>query len=137
MGGFYGYSNSGKTSLIFKLLRKLDQAGYTIAVIKCTDKAISSEPTEKDTSAYRAAGAKITSFSSLTETNIVLPEKMITNQIINTLLLIKSIDVVFVEGASEPYIPKIRLGAIPCRENTIYDYDGNFDNLYKIILDMI
>ncbi|MDO9546064.1 MAG: molybdopterin-guanine dinucleotide biosynthesis protein MobB [Pelolinea sp.] len=135
--GFYGFSNSGKTSLIFKLIRKLDAAGYSSAVIKRTDKALSSEPKEKDTSGYRAAGAKITSFSSLSETNFVLPEKITIHQTIDILLAISDVDLIFVEGAFEPEIQKIRLGGIPKRENTIYEYDGDFDSLYNLILKMI
>jgi molybdopterin-guanine dinucleotide biosynthesis protein B len=135
--GFYGYSNSGKTSLIFKLIRKLYAAGYTSAVIKRTDKAISSETKEKDTSGYRAAGAKITSFSSLSETNFVLPENMTTFQIVEIINFLSGVDLIFVEGANEPEIQKIQIGEIPARDHTIYHYDGDFDHLYKLILEMI
>lgn len=135
--GFYGYSNSGKTSLIFKLISKLDAAGYTVAVIKRTDKAISSEAKEKDTSAYRAAGARITSFSSLNETNFVLPEGMTTFQIIEKIKYLSGVNLIIVEGANEPEIQKIQVGEIHPRENTIYQYNGDFDHLYKLILEMI
>ena len=135
--GFYGYSNSGKTSLIYKLIRKLDAEGYTTAVIKRTDKAISSEPKEKDTSGYRAAGAKITSFSSLSETNFVLPQDMTTIEIIEKIKIYSRVDLVIVEGAHEPEIQKIQLGEIPPRVNTIYQYDGDFNRLYSLIIKMI
>lgn len=135
--GFYGFSNSGKTSVIFKLIRKFEVAGYFTAVIKQTDKVISSEQKGKDTAGYRAAGAKMTSFSSLNETNFVLPKIMKTGQIIKNLLNFEKVDLIFIEGAFEPGIKKIRLGNIPQRENTIYDYDGDFDRLYELILDMI
>ena len=135
--GFYGFSNSGKTSMIFKLIRRLGKAGYQTAVVKQTDKAISSEPQEKDTYGYRAAGAKITSFSSLNETNFVISKNMKTGEIIDNLLNLEIIDIVFVEGANDPDIKKVRLGNIPLRENTIYDYENDFEKLYQLILKMI
>jgi molybdopterin-guanine dinucleotide biosynthesis adapter protein len=135
--GFYGFSNSGKTSVIFKLIRKLKVAGYRSAVIKRTDKAISSEPKDKDTFGFRAAGAKITSFASMSETNFVLGKIIPTRKIVEIILNINEVDLIIVEGAMDKEIKKIRLGNIPLRENTIYDYKNGFENLYKTILKMI
>jgi len=132
--GFYGYSNSGKTSLIFRLIKALKKAGVSTAVIKRTDKSISSEPAEKDTSGFRAAGAKMTSFSSVSETNFVLPVSMPLPKIIATLRAFMEVDIIIVEGARNPEIHKIRLGEIPERDNTIYSYEGDFEKLMKLIL---
>ena len=131
--GFYGYSNSGKTSLIFRLIKVLKKAGVSTAVIKRTDKSISSESAEKDTSGFRAAGAKITSFSSASETNFVLPVSMPLPKIIATLRAFMEVDIIIVEGARNPKIHKVRLGEIPERDNTIYTYEGDFDKLMKLI----
>ena len=132
--GFYGYSNSGKTSLIFKLIKALKKAGLSTAVIKRTDKGISSESAEKDTSGFRSAGARITSFSSTSETNFVLPASMPLSQIIDQIRAFMEVDIIIVEGARDPEIWKVRLGDIPERDNTIYTYEGDFDNLMEIIL---
>ena len=132
--GFYGYSNSGKTSLIFKLIKALKKAGVSTAVIKRTNKGISSESAEKDTSGFRAAGAKMTSFSSTTETNFVLPASMPLYQVIAKIRAFMEVDIIIVEGAREPEIQKVMLGDIPERDNTIYTYEGDFDNLMEIIL---
>ena len=135
--GFYGYSNSGKTSLINKLIQELKQCGYTIAVIKCTNKNISSESSEKDTSGFRAAGAKMTSFSSTSETNFVIPKKLSVFQIIEKIRTFMDVDLFIVEGANEADIPKIRLGEIEERENTIYTYGGDFNALSMYILKIV
>ena len=132
--GLYGFSNSGKTSLIFRLIKSLEKAGCSAAVIKCTDKNISSEPAEKDTSGFRAAGAKMTSFSSTSETNFVFPTIMPLSQIIEHIRIFVEVDIILVEGAYDPKIQKVRLGGITERENTIYTYGGDFDTLFEQIL---
>ena len=134
--GFYGYSNSGKTSLIFRLIKELENAGLSTAVIKSTDKDICSEASEKDTSGFRAAGAKITSFSSTSETNFVLPASMPLSQIIDQIRAFIEVDIIIVEGARDTEIWKVRLGDIPERNNTICTYAGDFDNLMEIIIKM-
>jgi len=131
--GFYGYSDSGKTSLIFRLIKELEKAGFSTAVIKRTDKDISSESAEKDTSRFRAAGAKMTSFSSANETNFVLPASMPLSQIIDKIRAFMEVDIIIVEGASDPEVQKVRMGDIPERDNTIYTYEGDFDKLMKLI----
>jgi len=135
--GLYGFSNSGKTSLIFRIIKALEKAGFSAAVIKCTDKNISSEPAEKDTSGFRAIGAKMTSFSSTSETNFVLPATMPLSQIIEHIRIFVDVDIILVEGAHDPEIQKVRLGDIAERENTIYTYEGDFDALFEQILLLI
>lgn len=135
--GFYGFSDSGKTSLIVKLIESLGNDGFSTVVIKCTDKNISSESVEKDTSRFRAAGAKMTSFSSPGETNFVIPESMTSSQIIRKIRKYLDVDIIIVEGAHDPKIPKVRLGDIEERNNTIYTYDGDFDSLMRIILELV
>jgi molybdopterin-guanine dinucleotide biosynthesis protein B len=135
--GFYGFSDSGKTSLIVKLIESLGKGGFSTAVIKCTDKKISSESFEKDTSRFRAAGAKMTSFSSPSETNFVIPESMTSSQIIRKIRKYLDVDIIIVEGAHDPKILKVRLGDIEERNNTIYTYDGDFDSLMRIILELV
>ena len=131
--GFYGYSNSGKTSLICRLIKAIEKAGLSTAVIKRTDKSISSESAEKDTTGFRAAGAKMTSFSSASETNFVLPSSMPLSLIIAKIRALMEVDIIIVEGARDPEIRKVRLGDIPERDNTIYTYEGDFNNLMELI----
>jgi molybdopterin-guanine dinucleotide biosynthesis protein MobB len=119
------------------LIKALEKAGFSTAVIKRTDKCISSESTEKDTSGFRAAGAKMTSFSSTSETNFVVPAIMPLSQIIDQIRTFMEVDIILVEGAHDPEIQKVRLGDITERENTIHTYEGDFDNLFEQILLLI
>jgi len=135
--GFYGYSNSGKTSLLFRLICELEGSGILVAVIKQTDKAIGSEPAGKDTQGYRAAGAAITSFASKNETNFVIAEKMGIKKIIENIQTLADVDIIFIEGANTPAVKKIRIGEIPERENTIMTYQDELPDLIELINKMI
>ena len=135
--GFYGYSDSGKTSLILRLIKALGEKRYSTVVIKRTDKSLNSEPIEKDTSRFRKAGAIMTSFSSLSETNFAISRSMTIPQIIRAVRIFTDVDLIIVEGVREPNILKVRLGDIKKRDNTIYTYDGDFNNLMKNIVDLI
>ena len=135
--GFYGYSQSGKTTLIVEILERLKMRGIMVGVIKVTDKFISSESADKDTSVFRTSGAVITSFSSKKETNFVISEPLIIKENINKLMQLTKLDLIIVEGASDPDIPKIRLGDKPLRENTLFTYTGNIVDVEKKIFEML
>jgi Ni2+-binding GTPase involved in maturation of urease and hydrogenase len=100
--GFYGYSNSGKTTLIESLCRDLRERGVRLAVIKQTDQEIRMDQPGKDTYRFQEAGAEV----------VVLA---------------------IVESANDPHIPKIRLGEIEERPNTIWTYDGDYEKLLELI----
>jgi molybdopterin-guanine dinucleotide biosynthesis protein B len=63
--GIYGNSDSGKTTLIVKLVEQFVKEGYLIATIKQTKKAISMDTKRKDTWRHHGAGAELVVFSSI------------------------------------------------------------------------
>jgi molybdopterin-guanine dinucleotide biosynthesis protein MobB len=131
--GFYGYSNTGKTTLISDLIKRLTEAKYKVATIKCSDKKISFDKEEKDTYKHAQVGANPVVLSSLLETDFILNKKLSIKDIVNYLTTFEKIDVIFIESANEPDIPKVRIGDIQKRENTILDYTGDFEKLYNFI----
>jgi len=131
--GFYGESNTGKTSLVVKIIKKLKSDGYKIAAVKITDKKIGMDSKGKDTWKYSQAGSKLTVLSSKIETDFIVKENKEIDEIIRCINTLGYYDVILVEGAHDKNIPKIRLGNIKERENTILSYTGNFDNLIKNI----
>ena len=135
--GFYGKSNTGKTTLIVDLIKQLTAEGFKVATIKTTDKNIGIDTEEKDTWRYTKAGSKIVVFSSPTETDFLINEKKEIDGITNYLEKLGEYNIVIVEGAHDKNIPKIRLGDITERENTILTYNGNFDELLEIIKNKI
>ena len=131
--GFYGESNSGKTSLIIKIAKKLGDEGYKIAAVKITDKKISIDTKGKDTWKYDKAGSKLTVLSSPIETDYMLKENKSMAEIIQHIKELGEYDLIIVEGAHDKNIPKIRIGNIPERENTLLTYTGDFEAIINII----
>jgi len=131
--GIYGNSDSGKTTLIVKLVEQLVKEGYLIATNKKTKKAISLDTKRKDTWRHHSAGAELVVFSSSCETDFLLNISMSTSEIIRRITEFGCYDISLVEGADDPCIPKIQIGVGNKRENTIASYDDNFNEILKII----
>ena len=131
--GFYGESNTGKTMLITDLVKRLTKDGFKVATIKKSDKQINIDVPGKDTFRHAEAGAQATVLSSKDETDFIVKKNINTVDIIRVISQIDNYDFVFVEGASDKNIPKIRIGDILLRENTVIDYDGDFEKLYNLI----
>jgi molybdopterin-guanine dinucleotide biosynthesis protein B len=131
--GIYGKSNTGKTTLIVKIIKELSKMGLNIATIKITDKEISMDTEKKDTFRYNKAGSNIVVFSSAKETDFLHFKILKTGEILNYLKKFGNYDIILIEGAYEKNIQKIRIGDIDERENTILTYDGNFDEIINLI----
>jgi len=135
--GFYGYSNAGKTTVIVNLIKKLIESKYKVATIKYSDKKINFDTQGKDTNKYAQVGANPIVLSSLSETDFIIKKKLELKDIIVYLAILEKLDIIIIEGAKNPDIPKIRLGDIQKRENTILDYKNDFEYLYKFIKEKI
>ena len=131
--GFYGESNTGKTTLIVKIVEHLVKDGYTVATIKNTDKNVKIDKEGKDTWKHQHAGAKLVALSSPYKTDLMIDKKMDVNNIVDILFACEPIDIVLVEGARNPNIPKIKIGNGGKRDNTIMQYQGDFEEVMKII----
>ncbi|MBN1860352.1 MAG: molybdopterin-guanine dinucleotide biosynthesis protein B [Candidatus Thermoplasmatota archaeon] len=127
--GIYGESDSGKTTLAVQLIRELVRDGYRIATVKQTNKSISIDTKNKDTWRHQHAGASLVVFSSRSETDFLLHEQMDSAGIIRRITELKDVDVVIIEGADDPAILKIQVGAGRRRSNTIAKYDGNIPEI--------
>lgn len=131
--GLYGTSNSGKTTVLTELINQLAQKGYRVGTIKQTDKPISMDTPEKDTWRHKTAGANIVVFSSTIETTCLLPTPLKISMIIEKMNQLLDLDIIFIEGSNDPSIPKIRIGTKALRENTLFIYDGDINNLLNYI----
>ena len=131
--GLYGASDSGKTSLIVKIIKKLTDEGFKVATVKITDKKIGMDTRGKDTWKYSKAGSKLVVLSTPIETSFIVKEKKDLDTIIKNICTLGSYDIILVEGANTANIPKIRLGDIKERKNTIFTYDEDYNRLYKMI----
>jgi molybdopterin-guanine dinucleotide biosynthesis adapter protein len=132
--GFYGYSNSGKTTLIEKVIKELASRGKKVATIKYSGHAASMDTQGKDTHRFTQAGADPVVLSSSLETTIKISNPLELKKILSLLMDVQPIDIIIIEGAKEAGVRKIRIGDIELRENTTWTYDGNFDLLIEKIL---
>jgi molybdopterin-guanine dinucleotide biosynthesis protein B len=131
--GFYGKANIGKTTLIVKIIEKLVKERYKVATIKNTDKNIKIDIEGKDTWKHKYAGAKLVALLSLSETDIMINKRMNITNIVNIISACEQFDIVLVEGARNLNIPKIKIGDEENKENTIMQYQNNFEEVMKII----
>ena len=135
--GFYGYSNTGKTTVMEYLIKELTDRGFKVAAVKTTDKPISLDTEGKDTWRFAQKGAKIIALSTPVETSYILKQKNDFLSILNHVNHLNDVDVVLIEGARDPGIQKIRFGNTPIRENTVFTYDGNNEKTLEFILNKI
>jgi molybdopterin-guanine dinucleotide biosynthesis protein B len=136
--GFYGKSDTGKTTLIEEIIKKLTNDGYNVATMKITDKKTGVDIEGKDTWRHSKAGSKLVVLSSPSETDFILKENMKTKEILEEIAMLGYYDIVLIEGVNDIKIPKIRLGIdIKERENTIETYDKDFNGLIKKIKNRI
>jgi molybdopterin-guanine dinucleotide biosynthesis protein B len=131
--GFYGKSNTGKTTVIVDIIKLLSKKGFKIATVKISDKNIEIDAKGKDTWKFTDAGSKLVVLSSVNETDFILKQSKNSDEIINHINNLGDFDVIIIEGAKDKSIPKIRIGNIAVRENTVLTYNGDINKIVKII----
>ena len=104
---FIGKSNSGKTTLLVRLIPELKKRGYKVATIKHTHYNVSIDKEGKDSWKHRQAGADMTVLLSGTQMSYVknLPEEpsleLIRDEYVN------DVDILLAEGFKTCDMPKI------------------------------
>lgn len=131
--GFYGKSNTGKTTLIVDLIKHLTFDGYNVASVKVTDKNIGIDSEGKDTWKHSQAGANLVVFKTPMETDFMLKQTQTEKEIIEKIKQIRNYDIIIIEGSKEKEIQKIRIGDIEERENTVFTYSNDFQQLIDFI----
>ncbi|GGI45415.1 molybdopterin-guanine dinucleotide biosynthesis protein B [Paenibacillus marchantiophytorum] len=105
--GFAGYSNSGKTTLIAKLVVEMKQRGYRIAVMKHDAHGHYKEAAGADSSIYVGSGAD--AVITLSPNMIHTYEKRGNVSLEEQLTAYSHMDFIFVEGFKKEKHPKIAL----------------------------
>jgi molybdopterin-guanine dinucleotide biosynthesis protein MobB len=102
-----GHSNSGKTTLLEKLIPELKRRGYRIGTIKHSHHIISMDQPGKDTFRHRAAAADTVLAASPGQIAMV---KTWNETGLNELLqYFQDVDIVLVEGFKQEKMPKIEV----------------------------
>jgi len=106
---FVGKSNSGKTTLIVKLIRELKSRGYKVATIKHSHHSFELDKEGKDSWLHTQAGADAVVVASKKMTGIIriAPKELPLSEIVNTHL--HDMDIILAEGYKTQAIPKIEV----------------------------
>jgi len=102
-----GHSNSGKTTLVEKLIPELKGRGYHVGTIKHTHHGFSMDQKGKDTYRHRAAGADMVLAASPGQ--IALVKSMPETGLDSLLPYLQDMDIVLVEGFKQEKKPKIEV----------------------------
>jgi molybdopterin-guanine dinucleotide biosynthesis protein B len=124
--GFIGYSNSGKTTLIEKLIPLFRARGLAVSAIKNAHHGFDMDRPGKDSYRYRVAGAGQVLIST-TERWALLTETPAGHAPLEALLaLLEPCDLVIVEGfKSEGRIPRIEVRRATVADPPIWPHDPN------------
>ena len=124
--GFIGYSNSGKTTLIEKLIPRLRSHGLSVSAIKNAHHGFDMDRPGKDSYRYREAGAGQVLISTA-ERWALLTETPQGHATLDELLSeLAPCDLVIVEGfKSEGRIPRIEVRRSTVEDPPLYPQDPN------------
>lgn len=124
--GFIGYSNSGKTTLIEKLIPRFRAAGLAVSAIKNAHHGFDMDRPGKDSYRYREAGAGQVLIATI-ERWALLTETPRGHASLDELLAqLAPCDLVIVEGfKSEGRFPRIEVRRATVADPPIYPHDPN------------
>ncbi len=117
--GIYGYQDSGKTTLVERLVRSLVEKGYIVSTVKHSVHSMSVDVEGKDTWKHWKAGSDPVVFSSDVETTIIRHSRMSIEEIARMLKTEYHPDVILVEGVKQGDFKKVALGSVKPTANTV------------------
>lgn len=122
--GITGWSGSGKTSLIVRLIPELTERGYRVATVKHAHHDFDIDVPGKDSYEHRAAGATEVVVSSARRWAVVHENRDDSEAALSDILnRLSPVDIVLVEGYKNEAHPKIEVHrpaedtTLICREN--------------------
>jgi molybdopterin-guanine dinucleotide biosynthesis protein B len=103
---FVGYSNSGKTTMLEKIIPLLRDKGLTVGVIKHDGHDFEIDQEGKDTWRYREAGAQLVAIQSATKTAWIERQAVPLDALISR-MTDAGADLILVEGFKRERFPKV------------------------------
>ncbi|MCD4678508.1 MAG: molybdopterin-guanine dinucleotide biosynthesis protein B [Desulfobacula sp.] len=102
-----GKSNSGKTTLLEKLIARLTQRGYKIGSVKHAHDGFEMDKEGKDSWRHKKAGAKATLVISEDKIALVKDDK--TSYLEKMRSYLEDMDIILAEGFKKQHLPKIEI----------------------------
>src|ERR1700749_182108 len=108
--GFAGWSGAGKTTLIARLIPERNRRGFSVSTVKHAHHDFDLDQPGKDSYEHRAAGAEDVLVASANRVALMrelrgAPEPSLAD----LLRLLKTVDLVLVEGFKRDPLPKIEI----------------------------
>ena len=126
----YGPSNSGKTQLVEKLIAALREKDYSVGTVKNIHVGVFSIDTEgKDTWRHHKAGAEMVVANSEDEVAFLVKYGMVPEEVKYVIYKATDPDILIIEGYWDDDSPKIAVGDIEERPQTVMRYKDNFDEI--------
>jgi molybdopterin-guanine dinucleotide biosynthesis adapter protein len=104
---FVGRSNSGKTTLLEKIIPELISRGYRVATVKHVPGHLVEPADERDTQRHLAAGSGTTVINSPDKLIIIKPQKQESTLFDIAWSLSENFDLILAEGFKNSSVPKI------------------------------
>ncbi|MBI5193113.1 MAG: molybdopterin-guanine dinucleotide biosynthesis protein B [Nitrospirae bacterium] len=107
---FVGTSNSGKTTLITKVISMLAQRGYNVSTVKHTHKEFAMDSEGKDSYKHKTAGAKTVVLASPLQFAVMSDtDHELTIEEVAERFIYKDTNILIVEGFKKDKYPKIEV----------------------------
>jgi len=124
--GFAGWSGAGKTTLIVKLIPELNRRGLSVSTIKHAHHNFDLDQPGKDSYEHRAAGAEEVLVASANRIALMRELHGAPEPSLGELFrLLKSVDLVLVEGFKRDPLPKIEVFRTANAKPPLYPEDKN------------
>jgi molybdopterin-guanine dinucleotide biosynthesis protein B len=134
----YGPSNSGKTTLVEKLIAALREKDYSVGTVKNIHVENFSIDTEgKDTWRHHKAGAEMVVANSEDEAAFLVKYGMVPEEVNYVIYKATDPDILIIEGYWDDDSPKIAVGDIEEKPGTIMRFSDNFDEVFTYVVEGI
>lgn len=107
--GVIGWKNSGKTSLMERLVAEISGRGFTVSTVKHVHHAVDLDHPGKDTFRHRQAGAREVVLASADRLAIMVEHRGPEPELPAVLARLAPVDLVLVEGYKRDAHPKVEV----------------------------
>lgn len=107
--GVIGWKNSGKTSLMERLVAEITGRGFSVSTVKHVHHAVDLDQPGKDTFRHRAAGAREVVLASADRLAILVEHRELEPELSSVLARLAPVDLVLVEGYKRDAHPKVEV----------------------------
>jgi molybdopterin-guanine dinucleotide biosynthesis protein B len=107
--GVIGWKNSGKTSLMERLVAEITGRGYSVSTVKHVHHAVDLDQPGKDTFRHRQAGAREVVLAAADRLAILVEHRGVEPELPAVLARLAPVDLVLVEGYKRDAHPKVEV----------------------------